>query len=100
MAQVIQHPSIAKQSQTNLQEMPIAGSSYLQHVAYDPANLQMTVTMKTGAQYIYSYIYPSIMEEFVKAPSKGKFYADNVRGVSKATRVIDKNVGKKVSKTT
>lgn len=98
MALVVQHPKIAQQSQKNLIEMPIADSSYLQHVSYDPANLQMTVIMKSGGQYVYSQISPNIMEEMIKAPSKGKFYADQIRGLSEATRTIDKTVGPAVSK--
>lgn len=98
MAQVIQHPSIGGQKQSKTQELPIADSSYLMHVAYDAANLQMTVTMKNGAQYLYSQIPPDVMEEFTLSPSKGKFYADKIRGSGQAQRIIDKNIGPAVSK--
>lgn len=98
MAQVIQHPAIAAQNGNQKpQEMPEAKSSFLMNASYDSKSLQLTVTMKNGAQYIYFYVYPNVWEDFQKAPSKGEFYAKLVRGKHASTRIIDKNVGKKVS---
>jgi hypothetical protein len=100
MALVIQHPSITKQSpQTTKQEMPIGDSSFLQHVSYDPSAFQMTVTMKNGAQYLYFMVYPTIMEQWIQAQSKGEFYTKVVKGQHQSTRIISKNIGKKVSHT-
>ena len=100
MAQIIQHPAISNQSENKKQTLPIADSSYLEHIEYDPQNLQMTVTMKSGAQYLYFYVYPNIMSGFIEAPSKGEYYAKVVRGQHQATRIINKNVGKASKKKT
>jgi hypothetical protein len=99
MALVVQHPTIAKLFKpAKLQELPIADSKFLQNVSYDPDNSQMTVTMKNGAQYVYFNIPPGTMEDFAESKSKGKFYADNIRGQASSQRTIDKTVGKKVPK--
>lgn len=96
MALIIQHPAIAKQGQGK-NSLPIADSSYLMHIEHDPESLQMKVTMKTGAEYVYSYVPSNVMEEFIKAPSKGKYYAEMVKGKFESTTIITKNTGKKVS---
>jgi len=101
MAQIIQHPAIAAaQGKSQKTDMPIADSSFLQHVEYDAQNLQMTITTKSGAQYIYFQVYPQVMQDFIKAPSKGSFYAKMVKGLHPQTTIISKSIGKKISKTT
>jgi hypothetical protein len=101
MALIVQNPLIQgqKAQATTKQEMPIGDSKFLQHVAYDPAAMQMTVTMKTGAQYIYFMVFPTVMEQWMQARSKGEFYAKQVRGKLKASRTIAKGTGKKISQT-
>lgn len=79
--------------------MPIGDSSFLQHVAYDASSFQMTVTMKNGAQYLYFMVYPQTFEQWTQAQSKGDFYSKVVKGQHQSTRTIDKNIGKKISKT-
>lgn len=99
MALVITHPAIAKQGQqTGKSELPIGDSSYLMHIAYDAQAMQMTVTMKNGAQYLYFQVYPQTMESFIQSQSKGKFYAEQIRGKHQSSRTVNKSVGRKISK--
>lgn len=98
MALVILHPAIsAQQGKAKTMEMPVVESGFLMHVSYDQENLQMTVTMKNGAQYLYSYVYPNAMSDFLEARSKGEFYSRAVKGRYESTRIITKSVGKKIS---
>lgn len=99
MAQIVQHKAIQDAlAPVNKESNPISKSSFLQNIDYDPSSLQMTVTLKSGAQYVYFQVYPNTYQDFIKAPSKGKFYADVVKGLHKSTRTIDKTVGKQISK--
>ena len=98
MAQVLQNPSVPSAAPRGLVEMPVAKSKVIQHVSYDPQSLQMTVTMKNGAQYIHFYVYPNVMDDFIKAGSKGEFYSKVVKGKHPATRQVSKNVGKAIKK--
>lgn len=96
MALVVQHPSTApKQKQSGITELVVDDSSFLQHLKYDAANLQLTVTMKTGAQYIHWYVYPMTFNQMIESPSKGEFYAKVIKGRNPSTRTISKNIGKK-----
>jgi hypothetical protein len=98
MAIVVQNPALsARSSTTGKTEMPIAQSKFLMDASYDPQSLQLTVTMKNGAQYIHFYVYPAVMEQFMTARSKGEFYSKNIKGKHPSTRVITKAVGKKIS---
>lgn len=100
MAIVVQNPALTKNQKatSHMREMPIAKSQFLQNVSYDPKNLQMTVTMKNGAQYVYSQVNPGVMEDFIKAGSKGEFYSKVVKGQYSASRQITKNIGKAIKK--
>ena len=96
MARVIIHPAFQPKEKGKKQSMPIVKSEFLQNVEYDADNLQMTVTMKNGSEYIYSNVYPSVMDDFIKASSKGKFYAQVLRGRNPSTRIVDKTVGPQI----
>lgn len=94
MATINMHPALAKPKAVNdIQEEPIGDSSFLQKTKYDPSSQQLTVTMKTGAEYVYSGIDPSTFQEFQQSKSKGSFYARVIKGQGDSTRLIDKNVG-------
>lgn len=100
MASVVQPASISKSLNPSkgTQGMPIAGSQFLQDLAYDAANQQLTVTMKNGAQYQYFNVPQHVMDEFVKNPSKGSVYAKLVKGAFKSSRTVDKSIGPAVPK--
>jgi hypothetical protein len=93
MALVRQPHSTPSQSASPKLSMPIAESSFLMNVDYDPQNLQMTVTMKNGGQYIYHYVYPNVFQQFQESHSKGEFYAKVIRGKMPGTRIVNKTTG-------
>lgn len=95
MASINQHPAM-QQSQGKLLEIPIGDSSFLQHFKYDAASFQLTVTMKNGSQYIHFYVYPGTVDQLIQAPSKGKFYADNIKGKYPGARTVSKGAGKPI----
>lgn len=99
MAIVVQHEAVSQQAEASqIRKVPIGDSSFIQEVSYDPSTFQMTVTMKNGAQYIHWYVYPAIFDSMMQSPSKGKFYAEVIKGKHPSTRTITKNVGKAVKK--
>jgi len=99
MASIVQsnQPS-AQETSKGVKEMPVEQSSFLQHIKYDQQNFQLTVTMKNGGQYTHFYVYPSMVDEFMRSPSKGKFYADVIKGKHPANRIIDKTIGPAIKK--
>lgn len=95
MALVVQHSSIAPKKSSS-KDMPVAeDSSFLEHLKYDPASFQLTVTMKTGAQYIYGNIQPDVVDDFFETKEKGSYYAKVIKGRYPSTTTISKNIGKK-----
>lgn len=99
MAIVVQHAAIAQQNEASqIRKVPIGESSFLQEIEYDPSTFQMKVTMKNGAQYIHWYVYPAIFDSMMQSPSKGKFYASVIKGQNPSTRIINKNIGKRIKK--
>jgi len=103
MALVLIHPSIGKASvKKKKEDLPIEDSTFLMAATYDPEMAQMTITMKNGGEYTYSSIDPSTFERFKQARDKSRFYANEIRGVEKGSRTVNKTIGKaiqKVSKT-
>lgn len=94
MALVVQHPKITGAQTSQSKETGVAESSYIQAIAYDSAVLQLTVTLKNGGQYTFFNVYPQTHEDFIQAPSKGKFFATVIKGKYSSSRPINKNVGR------
>lgn len=80
--------------------MGIGDSSFLQHISYDSSTMQLTVTMKNGAEYIHQQVYPQTADDFMQAPNKGQYYGKVIRGAHPSTRIVNKTVGKNISKKT
>lgn len=99
MAIVLKHPSQVK-AEAKKEDLPIHDSSFLMSASYDADQMVMTVTMRSGSQYMYNYIYPSTFESFKQAKNKSKFYSDNIRGKEKGSRSINKSIGPAISKKT
>lgn len=98
MASVNVHPSMtqsAPQSNT-VREGVFPESSFLQHFRYDASTFQLTVTMKSGAQYVSFYVFPMVVDQWLQAPSKGSFYGQMVKGKHITVRVVHKGVGPQV----
>ncbi len=98
MASINAHPAFGltgpKKGAPMSNDVPIGDSSFLQNVKYDPANYQLTVTMKSGAQYVHFQVYPSTFQQMMEAPSKGKFYADVIKKSGNPSQtIVSKSVG-------
>lgn len=76
-----------------VREEPIGDSSWLAKIKYDPSTFQLTVTTKEGSEYVHFMVYPMTVDQMMQAPSKGRFYATQIKGHGLANRVIDKTVG-------
>ena len=74
-------------------EQPIGDSSWLAKIKYDQAQLQLTVTTKKGDEYVHFMVYPITVDQLLQAPSKGRFYAQNIKGKGLSTRTISKTTG-------
>ena len=77
-----------------VREVPIVDSSWLTKIKYDPSIFQLTITTKRGDEYVHFMVYPAMVDQMLQAPSKGKFYADNIKGKGLSNRVITKATGK------
>lgn len=93
MAIIIGHQS-QKQKAEGITDMAIGDSSFIQNIKYDPTNLQLTVTMKNGGEYVHFHVYPQIVDSFITSPSKGKFYSQAIKGKYASTNSINKNIGR------
>lgn len=98
VATVIQHQAFTVKP-TGIREEPIAESSFLQKFTYDPTTLQLTVTMKTGAEYVHFMVYPQMFEELMQSKSKGSYYARVIKAQGNSSRIINKNIGQRTLKT-
>lgn len=92
--------TIAGQQQiSGNEEMAIEQSSFLQAASYIPASNQLIITFKNGGQHSYFMVFPNIWQAFKEAPSKGKFYAENIKGKYGSQKIVDKTVGASVKGT-
>ncbi len=54
-------------------------SSNISMVDYDIDNLKLTVYFKNGSVYEYYPVYEKYVLDFVKAPSQGRWFNENIR---------------------
>jgi len=62
-------------------------SSSIVSVGYDPASETLEVEFQSGAVYQYYNFNQSIYDEFMSAPSKGKFLAYQIKNAFPYSRV-------------
>lgn len=57
-------------------------SSAISHARYDPGSETLTLTFRKGLQrsYVLRGVGPSTVERFLRSPSKGRFFQDELRG--------------------
>ena len=60
--------------------MPAVESSAIQAIDYRPATRTLLVVFIDGGGYAYSGVEASTYAEFLAAESKGRFFAERVRG--------------------
>ena len=61
-------------------KLNLRNSSAVREATY--ANSTLTVTLQSGRTYAYQSVPSSVVEEFVNAPSVGKFYSQQIRKYS------------------
>lgn len=59
--------------------IPIA-SSVIAAVAYEPKSMTLRIHFRNNGIYDYYGVPASLVNQFVSAPSKGKFYAHFIKG--------------------
>ena len=63
-------------------------SSLITSVSYDAASKKLTVaTTQNGATYAFAGVPQSVVTELTNAPSKGRFFNQNIRGRFPTTKV-------------
>lgn len=94
MATIAQSPFTTAAQKNGAQDIPTVDSSFLENFKYDAETKQLVVTMKNGAQYLHFGVEQQTVEGLIKAPSKGKFYANVIKkSGSPATKVTHKEIG-------
>ena len=61
--------------------MPYVNSTAISHIEYDPATQQLYITFRGSGTYTYYGVPQHVYEAFLRAPSKGQFYNDPIKGV-------------------
>lgn len=83
----------ATPSATGKIEEPVGDSSWIAKIKYDPSVFQLTVTTKRGDEYVHFMVYPMTVQQFLQSPSKGKFYASQIKSKGLSSRIISKGTG-------
>lgn len=61
-------------------------SSNIQGIGYDDATKTLHVEFRGGARYTYAGVPKDEYEDFLNAPSKGSYLAENIKDVYPHTR--------------
>lgn len=64
-----------------------ASSSWIASFDYDPANLTLTTTLKSGAIYQHKMVTPIEYDELISAKSQAQFWTANIKG-KKASAIV------------
>ena len=64
-----------------------ADSSAIDRYRYDSINRRFYVRFNNGRTYYYDDVPPSTYENFQDAPSKGRFFVENIQRRFEASRV-------------
>ena len=62
-------------------------SSNIQGIGYDPTTKELFVEFKGRSRYKYSGVQQEDYEDFMSAPSKGSYFADNIKDAYPCQRV-------------
>ena len=71
--------ALSNNSQSEPQWVTVT-SSRLDAVMYEPNRRVLSVRFKNGAESSYQGVEPEIARGLIKAPSPGRFFADNIKG--------------------
>ena len=61
-------------------------SSAISSVGYDERKSMLEVEFQSGSVYDYLEVPPKVWKDFLKAPSKGRFFSQRIRGQFPGTR--------------
>ena len=61
--------------------------SFISNVSYDQAAQKLTVALTKGTTYAFTGVPQKIVTELANAPSRGRFFNQNVRGRFPTTKV-------------
>lgn len=67
--------------------MDITGSSNIKAVNYDKETKTMEVSFSNGSRYKYEEVPAEKYEAFIKAESKGKHFATEIRNKFRSTKL-------------
>lgn len=65
-------------------------SSNINAVDFNPADNTLTIEFNTGRSYRYDHCTPEVYQAFMESPSKGTYFAQNIKNVLPAT-ALDKD---------
>jgi hypothetical protein len=60
--------------------MPAVASRAIRAIDYDPPSRTLLVIFIDGGGYAYADVPPELYADFLEAESKGRFFAERVRG--------------------
>lgn len=78
---------------SQMRDIPCVDSSFLANFKYDASTFQLTIEMKNGSERVHFFVYPNVIEDLIKAPSKGKFYNEMIKGKTQSMSVTHKQIG-------
>ena len=72
---------------TDKVQMRPVDSSTITAIGFDPQAGELHVEFKNGSRYLYSNFPMALYEEFLAAPSAGKFFAQKIKGGYEGVKV-------------
>lgn len=68
-------------------EFTAVASSNINGIAYKEASQELFVEFKGGSRYRYDGVDQDTYDDFMSSPSKGSFFAENIKDAYPTTRV-------------
>lgn len=62
-------------------------SSNISEIAYDAEQSELHIKFSSGSEYVYNEVPQSVFDDFLDAPSKGRFFSATIKGSYNYTRV-------------
>lgn len=69
-----------------MRRKPVSSSS-VASVGYDPKSQMLELEFHSGSVYEYREVPPEVFRDLMEAPSKGRFFASEIRGQYPSTRL-------------
>lgn len=62
-------------------------SSQISYIGYDEETKELFITFKNGSTYKYEDVPEDIYKILLSSPTKGKYFADNIKDKYKTTKL-------------